>query len=185
LALAALLGLAILSLRSQASIRAVWRCYANIAPYAQTQIRQFVLTAKQELALQPLGLPFQECAKDCPEMIVVPRGEFIMGSSQAKKGSGHNEYPEHAVAFARPFAVSRYDVTFEQYKACVDHGDCDPPSVPAASNRNRHPVVYVTWYDASRYAAWLARVSGRLYRLLTEAEWEYVVRAGSTTAYSF
>ena len=138
------------------------------------------LTVAKELALKPKD-PFKECT-DCPEMIVVPAGNFTMGSPETENGE-NGEGPQHKVTIARPFAVSKFDVTFDEWDACAAHGDCDPRIKDVGFGRGQHPVINVVRDDAQTYVAWLGRVTGKPYRLLTEAEWEYAARAGTTTAY--
>ena len=75
-------------------------------------------------------------------------------------------------------------MTFDDWYACVDNGDCDTVH-DSGWGRGRQPVVNVTWDDAKRYVAWLSRMTGKTYRLLSEAEWEYAARAGTQTAYSW
>jgi formylglycine-generating enzyme required for sulfatase activity len=128
---------------------------------------------------------FKECAKDCPEMVVIPAGSFVMGSPDGENGRYDVEGPQHDVVFAQPFAVSRFDVTFDDWDACAAYGDCDPHASDSGFGRGRQPVINVTWDDAKQYAAWLSRITGKPYRLLSEAEWEYAARAGTRTAYSF
>ena len=154
-------------------------------PYMAKQVRPYVLTATAERALKP-GDSFRECSKDafCPEMIVVPAGEFKMGSPETEAGRFANEGPQHDVAIARPFAVSKFDVTFDDWDACVSVGGC-PDVDDSTYGRETKPVINVSWVEAQQYVAWLARMTGKPYRLLTEAEWEYVARAGATTAYSW
>jgi formylglycine-generating enzyme required for sulfatase activity len=150
--------------------------------YMLAQVRPHVLDAAAERALKP-GDSFKECAKDCPEMVVIPAGEFTMGSPASEQGRKDSEEPQHTVAFAKPFAVARFDVTVDDWDACVAHGDCDPRASDGDYGRGRQPVINVTWDDARQYAAWLSRMTGKPYRLLSEAEFEYAARAGTLTAY--
>ena len=156
--------------------------YMTMRPYMLRQVRPYVLTAEAERALEP-GASFRECAKDCPEMIVVPAGEFMMGSHpRPRRAASDNEGPQHKVTIARPFAVSKFDVTFADWDACVSVGGC-PQVSDSGFGRGTKPVINVTWDEAQQYVAWLSEMTGRPYRLLTEAEWEYAARAGTTTAY--
>jgi formylglycine-generating enzyme required for sulfatase activity len=156
-----------------------------VRPYIAAQVQPYVLAAAAERALKP-GDSFRECAKDafCPDMIVAPAGEFMMGSPDTEPGRFANEGPQHRVAIPRPFAVSEFDVTFDDWDACVSIGGC-PDVDDSTYGRERKPVINVTWVQAQQYVAWLGRMTGKPYRLLTEAEWEYVARAGATTAYSW
>jgi formylglycine-generating enzyme required for sulfatase activity len=139
------------------------------------------LTGAKELALKPKDT-FKECT-DCPEMIVVPAGKFTMGSPETEKGRDKNEGPQHGVTIAKPFAASMFDVTFGEWDACAAHGDCDPHIKDSGFGRGQQPVINVSWDDAQTYVAWLGRVTGKRYRLMTEAEWEYAARASTTTEY--
>jgi hypothetical protein len=96
---------------NQATIADQWRWWTVIRPYAAARVWPHVLTAAQEQALKP-GQSFKECAQDCPEMIVVPAGTFAMGSLQTNKNAYAAELPQHQVAIAKPFAVSKYELTF-------------------------------------------------------------------------
>jgi formylglycine-generating enzyme required for sulfatase activity len=121
---------------------------------------------------------FKDCP-ECPEMVVVPAGEFMMGSNA---GIG-DQRPVHKVTIARPFAVGRFAVTYEEWDACLTGGGCEgyrPPEI--LSKGGRHPVSGVSWNDARAYVTWLSRKTGKSYRLLSESEWEYVTRAGTKTA---
>jgi formylglycine-generating enzyme required for sulfatase activity len=111
-------------------------------------------------------------------MVVVPAGSFTMG------GPTNVEQPQHTVMFAKPFAVSKYEVTFADWDACVKGGGCNAYSPNDQHwGRGQQPVINVNWDDAQAYVAWLSAVTGKTYRLLSEAKYEYAVRAGTTTAY--
>jgi formylglycine-generating enzyme required for sulfatase activity len=144
-----------------------------------------VLDAAQEKdrAAHP-GSEFTECARGCPTMVVVPAGTFMMGSPAAEADRSPNEGPQHEVAIAKPFAVSKTEVTFEQWDACVAAGACSAAR-DSTWGRGDRPAINVIWDDAKQYAAWLSRMTGKDYRLLSEAEWEYAARAGSSTRFSF
>jgi formylglycine-generating enzyme required for sulfatase activity len=158
--------------------------YWTMQPYMVAQVRPYVLSPDAERALKP-GQAFRECAKDCPQMVVVPAGEFVMGSPPTEKRRMPDEVPQHTVTIARPFAVSKYDVTFNDWDACVSVGGC--PREGRAGDvdwgRDTRPVIYVSWDDAQQYVAWLSLMTGKPYRLLSDAEFEYAARAGTQTAY--
>ena len=118
-----------------------------------------------------------------PEMVVIPSGSFRMGCLNDDGDCTVNESPVHTVRVPR-FAVSKYEVTFEQWDACVDAGGCGGYSpIDFGWGRNDRPVVYVTWREAQSFVTWLAAQTGADYRLPSEAEWEYAARAGTTTKY--
>jgi formylglycine-generating enzyme required for sulfatase activity len=142
-----------------------------------------VLTAEQEKekAAKP-GSDFKECVTGCPAMVVVPAGKFTMGSPEGEEGRDQDEGPQHPVVITKPFAVGKTEVTFAEWDACVAAGACSK----AADNgwgRDGQPVINVSWDDAQQYVAWLARITGEEYRLLSEAEWEYAARAGNSGPY--
>jgi formylglycine-generating enzyme required for sulfatase activity/uncharacterized caspase-like protein len=128
------------------------------------------------------GEEFRDCL-ECPEMVVVPAGEFMMGSPPGEPGRNKDEGPQHWVKIARRFAVGKYEVTFAEWDACVADGGCDREPEDEGWGRDDRPVINVSWADAKQYVAWLSRKTQQSYRLLSEAEWEYVARAGSATTY--
>ncbi len=136
------------------------------------------LTAHTQSDAGAPGSVFRDCPT-CPEMVVVPAGEFTMGSTFEE--SGHpDEKPKHAVKIGAPIAVSKYEVTFEQWDACVAEGQC-PQANDEGQGRGNRPAYNVNWSEANAYAQWLAKKTGKRYRLLSEAEWEYAARGGTQT----
>jgi formylglycine-generating enzyme required for sulfatase activity len=153
---------------------------------------------------------FRDCP-DCPEMVVVPYGSFLMGTAKedipdlvAKEGFDRDwfarELPRHEVRIARAFAIGRYEVTlaeFARYAEATGHragSDCyifrQRDWAPEGGHTwrdtgfeqdGRHPVVCMSWHDAAAYADWLARETGLPYRLPSEAEWEYAARGGTAS----
>jgi formylglycine-generating enzyme required for sulfatase activity len=117
-------------------------------------------------------------------MVVVPAGTFMMGSPNDEQARFADEGPQHRVTIGRQFAVGRFSVTFDEWDACVADGGCDGYR-PDDNNwgRSRRPVINVSWTDAKNYVAWLSRRTGKTYVLLSEAEREYVTRAGTTTPF--
>ncbi len=133
--------------------------------------------------VRAVGEVFRDC-DHCPEMVVVPAGRFTMGSPSSESGRDSDEGPQRRVTFGAKFAVGVYEVTFAEWDACVSDGGCGGYHPDDAGwGRGRRPVMRVSWDDAQAYASWLSRETGESYRLLSEAEWEYVARAGTTTRY--
>ncbi|MEZ5907878.1 MAG: SUMF1/EgtB/PvdO family nonheme iron enzyme [Hyphomicrobiaceae bacterium] len=125
---------------------------------------------------------FKDC-DTCPEMVVVPAGSFLMGSPQSEPERYKAEGPQVRVSITRPFAVGKFAVTFDEWDACVADGGCTHKPGDQGWGRGRRPVINVNWVDANQYARWLSRKTGHTYRLLSEAEREYVTRAGTTTPF--
>src|SRR6185437_1882823 len=111
--------------------------FLTMRPYMFANVRPFVLTGKVEHALKP-GASFRECAKECPEMVVAPAGGFTMGSPITETGRFDNEGPQHRVTIALPFAVSKFDVTFADWDACVSVGGC-PQTSDSGFGRSTRP----------------------------------------------
>lgn len=152
----------------------------NDAP-AQDAIAELIVSSDDGAAFEP-GEQIRDC-ETCPELVVIPGGSFEMGAPPEEPQRRLSEGPVVEIAVA-PFALGVSEVTFAEWDACVAANAC--PSLPDSGwGRGRQPAVNVSYDDALAYVAWLSQVSGKAYRLPTEAEWEYAARAGATTPFSF
>jgi formylglycine-generating enzyme required for sulfatase activity len=133
---------------------------------------------------QPFQL-FRDCP-DCPDMVVMPAGNFVMGSPATEAGRDANEGPQRAVSLPA-FAIGRFEVTFDDWALCARERGCKSNRAPSdfGWGRGARPVINVNWSEVQEYVQWLSSKSGKTYRLLTEAEWEYAARAGTSTRWSF
>ena len=156
--------------------------------------------ARQSASRAPLksGQTLKEC-RNCPEMIVIPAGSFMMGSPADEPERRENER-HHRQTIARSFAMAKTEVTWDQWEACVRDRWCDGIAVENSLRtlengqpntnfkdwgRGTRPVIGVSWFDAQMFVGWLNWKTGEddAYRLPSEAEWEYAARAGTTTPY--
>jgi formylglycine-generating enzyme required for sulfatase activity len=143
---------------------------------------QQIVQLQNPKALAPPPRTFRDCV-DCPEMVEVPAGRFIMGSQDGDP----DEKPAHEVVIAKPLAVARFEITFAEWELCAADGGCLKNRRPDDEDwgKAKRPVINVSWNDTREYLAWLTKKSGKTYRLLTESEWEYAARAGTSTKYAF
>ena len=165
-----------------AGTEAAYEDYLNAYPSGRHVAAARGALARKRAALRT-GKVFRDCP-ECPEMVVVPAGSFMMGSPAHEEGRAQDEGPVHRVTIGEPFAVGVYEVTFEEWDACVSGGGCNRYRPDDEGwGRGRRPVVNVSWEDAKSYVDWLSMKTQQEYRLLSESEWEYVARAGTTTPF--
>jgi serine/threonine-protein kinase PpkA len=127
------------------------------------------------------GDSFRDCPV-CPEMLVIPAGEFTMGSPAGEADRDSNEGPQRSVTVAA-FALAATTVTFDQWEACRTDGGCRYRPRDQGWGRGQRPVINVSYNDADQYLAWLRDKTGLAWRLPSEAEWEYAARAGTSTPF--
>ncbi|SDI16525.1 Formylglycine-generating enzyme, required for sulfatase activity, contains SUMF1/FGE domain [Pseudomonas flavescens] len=139
---------------------------------------------------------FKDC-QDCPEMVMLPAGSFVMGTPDDELGRQPDEGPQHSVTFAKPFAISRYPVTAGELDAylkasgvTLKSGDERPgrwceAGKPSYEQGPRQPAVCIDYDEVRAYTQWLSKKTGKSYRMLSEAEREYGARAGSTGPFPF
>ena len=159
----------------EAEERADLMIYAFLAVIFSVLLSQAATAENRRAPSDGAAQSFRDCPS-CPEMVAVPAGEFMMGSPQSERGRGKDEGPQHPVTIAKPFAAGKYEVTFSEWDACVAEGGCSYKPGDEGWGRGRHPVINVSWNDVREFTAWLSKKTGKEYRLLSEAEWEYAAR---------
>lgn len=144
---------------------------------ADTNCKQAI--SVESLNLSP-GKTFRDC-DSCPKLVVIPTGSYDMGDLIG--GGLEREKPVHRVTIERSFAIGQFEVTFEQWDACLEAGGCTFRPNDLNWGRGNRALGDVTWNDANDYANWLSCITGARYRLPSEAEWEYMARAGSDSKF--
>ncbi|NMY11053.1 formylglycine-generating enzyme family protein [Pseudomonas veronii] len=169
---------------------------APLTTLALTALCAALLPNLAEAATPQPGKVFKDC-KDCPEMVVLPAGTFTMGTPDDEVGREPDEGPMHAVTFAKPFAMSRFQITAGEWDSYIRQtgvkiadGDTRPgreciASKPRYPQSPRQPAVCMDMDDIKHYVAWLSKKTGQPYHMVSEAQREYAARAGSSGPFPF
>jgi formylglycine-generating enzyme required for sulfatase activity len=156
--LAAVIVLGVVAYLNDQALKGLYYWFAHV--------RGSVLTVRADRMLRPRET-FSECIKTegdyskyCPEMVVLPAGKFMMGSSSTENDRRENEGPQHEVTIARRFAISKFEVTFDQWDACVQYGGC---ARQQPFGGGKQPAINISWDDAQDYVKWLSWLTGQRY----------------------
>jgi formylglycine-generating enzyme required for sulfatase activity len=155
--------------------RLVGRLVSRIGVFAAAIVAAALVARGEESRLP--GDTFRDCV-DCTELVIVPNGDFTMGSNDKPA-----EAPARHIVIRKAFAIGRREISFAEWGRCVEAGVCKYVARDQGQSRDDLPVTNVSWNDAQDFASWISKVTGKTYRLPSEAEWEYAARAGSTTSY--
>jgi formylglycine-generating enzyme required for sulfatase activity len=169
--------ISVTSLAAAAGTGAIAQRGLTASPAPELPRAQKDLTVAQKQSSIEPGDIFRDC-EDCPELVVVPPGDFVMGS-----GDTPYEKPERTISIPRPYAIGRREVTFAEWDRCADAGACKHRPDDHGWGRGDRPVINVSWDDTKLFLAWLSQRTGQKYRLPSEAEWEYAARAGTRTPF--
>jgi formylglycine-generating enzyme required for sulfatase activity len=164
-----------------AAVDSLWKSYgAPVAQSALWLVAQVAPLHVPETRKGHRGRTFKDCP-DCPELVEIEAGMTFMGPLLQDRQVGNLR---ELITISRPFAVGKFSVTFDEWDACVTANGCGGHRADDRGwGRGRRPVIDVSWDDAKTYVAWLSTRTGKSYRLLTEAEREYVARGGTTSAF--
>ena len=184
-----LFAIALQELNSGNSVQGLWaKCFAEADGDENKTKARYLSARAGQLGAENAAIQFEAArvartrslkAEAEPEMVILPKGQFVMGSGEG------NEKPQHTVQIDYALAVGKYPVTFDQWDLCVKDGGSKHSPSDDGWGRGSRPVINVSWDDIQLYLSWLSNITGNTYRFLSEAEWEYAARAGSQTTYSF
>jgi formylglycine-generating enzyme required for sulfatase activity len=156
----------------------------NLASYWFFNVRTYVKSVADEQTLLGNREPFSEC-RDCPQMIFISKGVFRRGGPLPGSPDRDRESPLTDVDIRQNLAVSVTEITFSQWDVCAAQGTCRSGVPSGEWGKGDQPAIHITWGDAHEYIKWISNLTGKRYRLLSEAEWEYAARGGQSTSYSF